>query len=43
MCSFLMVLDRPKNFFFIHSNIYQIDFGAGIILNGGGHVPPSSK
>lgn len=43
MCSFLMVFERPKNFFFIHSKIYQIDLGAGMILNGGGQVPPSSK
>lgn len=43
MCSFLIVFERPKNFFFIHCAMYQSDFGAGMILNGGGHVPPSSK
>lgn len=39
ICSFLIVFDRPKNFFFIHSTMYQIDLGAGMILNGGGAVP----
>lgn len=43
ICSFLMVFERPKNFFFVHWKTYQSDFGAGIILNGGGHVPPFSK
>ncbi len=43
MCSFLIVFERPKKAFFIHCIMYHIDFGAGMILNGGGHVPPSSK
>lgn len=32
ICSFLIVFERPKNFFRIHSNMYHIDFGAGMIL-----------
>lgn len=32
MCSFLIVFERPKNFFRIHSNMYHIDFGAGMML-----------
>lgn len=43
ICSFLMVFVRPKNFFLVHWKMYHSDFGDGIILNGGGHVPPFSK
>lgn len=43
MCSFLAALLCPHSFLYSHWPMYQTLFGVGMMLNGGGTVPPSSK